>query len=427
MRGVTRGMLVIALLLHSGMLYGNEWPDPRRTDCQSVQENTDASASRAANTTEIDGRPLPIRAEDAFPNLRITLPVVLTHAGDGSRRIFVGSQLGDIHVVPQDRAVEETKVFLDLRPKVVWDEVENEEGLLGLAFHPKYKKNGQFFVYYTTTDAPHTSVISRFRVSATDPDCADPKSEVEIMRIPQPDWNHNGGTLEFGPDGYLYIGLGDGGGTRDPHGNGQNLATLHGSILRIDIDHQSGAQNYAVPKDNPFVDRPGARPEIWAYGLRNVWRMAFDRQTNVLWAADNGEDLWEEIDLITRGGNYGWNLREGKHKFGLQGSAARPDLIEPIWEYRHRPVGSIIGGCVYRGPRVPELQGAYLYADYITGALWALRYDVQRGQVTENRPIQSSGLPVITFGQDEDHEVYVTTNLGGGIIYWFAPLPPTGK
>jgi quinoprotein glucose dehydrogenase len=406
------GVVVIALLI------------PRRTDGQSVQEQADGLAIRPTSTSEVDTRPLPIRAEDAFPNVRITLPVVLTHAGDGSRRMFVGSQLGDIHVFPKDRATEETEVFLDLRSKVVYDEVENEEGLLGLAFHPRYKDNGQFFVYYTTTDAPHTSVISRFRVSATDPNRADPKSEEEIMRIPQPDWNHNGGTLEFGPDGYLYIGLGDGGGTRDPHGHGQNLATLHGSILRIDIDRKAGDQNYAVPKDNPFVDRPGARPEIWAYGLRNVWRMAFDRQTNLLWAADNGEDLWEEIDIIARGGNYGWNLREGKHKFGLQGSEARPDLIEPIWEYRHRPVGSIIGGCVYRGLRVPELQGAYLYGDYITGALWALRYDAQQGQVTENRSIQSSGLPVLTFGQDEDSEVYVTTNLGGGIIYSFAPLAP---
>ena len=392
MRRVTARLFVIALLIHSNLL-----------------------------AVEVDQRPLPLRAEDAFPNLRITLPVVLTHAGDGSRRIFVGSQLGDIHVFPKDRAVEETQVFLDLRSKVVYNEIENEEGLLGLAFHPKYKENGQFFVYYTTTDAPHTSVISRFRVSVTDPNRADPKSEEEILRIEQPYWNHNGGTLEFGPDGYLYIGLGDGGGTRDPHGNGQNLATLHGSILRIDIDHKSGDQNYAVPKDNPFVDRPGARPEIWAYGLRNVWRMAFDRQTNLLWAADNGEDLWEEIDIITRGGNYGWNLREGRHKFGLQGSEARPDLIEPIWEYHHSVGLSIIGGCVYRGPRLKELEGAYLYGDYVTGALWALRYDPQLGQVTENRSIQSSGLPVITFGQDEDGEVYVTTNLGGGIIYWFAP------
>jgi quinoprotein glucose dehydrogenase len=371
---------------------------------------------------EVDQRPLPIGVEDVFPELRIPRPVVLTHAGDGNRRIFVGSQLGEIHVFPKDNKTAETQVFLDLKSKVAFQEIEDEEGLLGLAFHPRYKENGQFFVYYTTTDAPHTSVISRFRVSSAEPNRADPRSEEEILRIPQPYWNHNGGTLIFGPDGYLYIGLGDGGGMRDPLGHGQNLGTLLGSILRIDVDHTSGDLKYAIPKDNPFVDRAGARPEIWAYGLRNVWRMAFDRKTGMLWAADNGEDLWEEIDLITRGGNYGWNLREGRHKFALHGSEARSDLIEPIWEYHHRVGMSIIGGCVYRGPRLPQLDGAYLYGDYVTGALWALRYDPQQGQVTENRSIQSSGLPVITFGEDEDNEVYVTTLLSGGIIYGFTPL-----
>jgi glucose/arabinose dehydrogenase len=371
----------------------------------------------------IDQRPLPLCAENAFPNLRIPRPVVVTHAGDGSRRIFVGSQLGELYVFPKDRDIEEAEVFLDLHAKVVYDEVENEQGFLGLAFHPRYRENGQFYVYYTTTDAPHTSVISRFRVSATDPNRADPASEEEILRIPKPDWNHNGGTLEFGPDGYLYVALGDGGGTRDRYGNGQNLGTLWGSILRIDVDHTSADRHYAVPKDNPFVGRAAARPEIWAYGLRNVWRMAFDPQTNLLWAADNGEDLWEEIDIIAPGGNYGWNLREGKHKFGAKGSDARPDLIEPIWEYHHSVGFSIIGGCVYRGSRLTELQGAYLYGDYVTGALWALRYDVERKQVTANRSIHSDGLPILTFGQDEDREVYATTHLGGGIIYSFAPLP----
>lgn len=371
---------------------------------------------------DIDQRPLPIRAADAFPNVRIARPVVVTHAGDGSGRLFVGSQFGEVYVFPNRRDVEETQLFLNLRAKVVYNDVENEEGFLGLAFHPRYRENGQFFVYYTTTDAPHTSVISRFRVSAADPDRADAQSEEELLRIPQPDWNHNGGTLEFGPDGYLYIGLGDGGGTRDRYGHGQNLGTLLGSILRIDVDHRSESRPYAVPADNPFVDRAGACPEIWAYGLRNVWRLSFDRESGLLWAADNGEDLWEEIDLITRGGNFGWNLREGKHKFGLKGSDARPDLIEPIWEYHHSVGMSIIGGCVYRGARVPALQGAYLYGDYVTGAMWALRYDQERQQVTENRPLHNDGLPVLTFGQDEDREVYATTNLGGGIIYGFEPL-----
>ncbi len=205
---------------------------------------------------EVDQRPLPIGVEDVFPELRIPRPVVLTHAGDGSRRIFVGTQLGEIHVFPKQPDLAETKIFLDIHTKVVYKEVENEEGLLGLAFHPDYKKNGYFFVYYTTTSAPHTSVISRFRVSPDDPDRADPASEEEILRIPQLSWNHNGGTLEFGPDGLLYVGLGDGGRSRDPLGHGQNLATLHGSILRIDVDRKEGAKLYGIPPDNPFVERP---------------------------------------------------------------------------------------------------------------------------------------------------------------------------
>ncbi len=380
------------------------------------------TAPIACLAQEIDKRPANIGVEEAFPNLRIPRPVVLTHAGDGSRRLFVGTQFGAIHVFPVDREVEETKLFLDIRSKVTYKEVENEEGLLGLAFHPQYERNGLFFIYYTTTDSPNTSVISRFRVSADDPDRADPTSEKEILRIPQVSWNHNGGTLEFGPDGYLYVGLGDGGRSRDPLGHGQNLATLHGSILRIDIDAPEGDKTYAIPPDNPFVDRTDARPEIWAYGLRNVWRMAFDRKTGQLWAADNGEDLWEEIDIIQRGGNYGWNLREGRHKFRSSGSGPRDDLIEPIWEYHHRVGMSIIGGCVYRGSRLPTLQGAYLYGDYVVGSLWALRYDAQQKRVTENRAIQGTGLPVMTFGEDETGEVYVTTMLSGGVIYRFKEL-----
>ena len=380
------------------------------------------SAPIACLAQEIDKRPAKIGVEEAFPNLRIPRPVVLTHAGDGSWRIFVGTQFGAIHVFALDRDVEDTKLFLDIRSKVTYKEVENEEGLLGLAFHPQYERNGLFFLYYTTTDAPNTSVISRFRVSADDPDRADPTSEKEILRIPQVSWNHNGGTLEFGPDGYLYVGLGDGGRSRDPLGHGQNLATLHGSILRIDIDCPEGDKTYAIPPDNPFVDRADARPEIWAYGLRNVWRMAFDRKTGQLWAADNGEDLWEEIDIIQRGGNYGWNLREGRHKFSMKGSGPRDDLTEPIWEYHHRVGMSIIGGCVYRGSRLPTLDGAYLYGDYVVGSLWALRYDAQQKQVTENRAIQGTGLPVMTFGEDETGEVYVTTMLSGGVIYRFKEL-----
>lgn len=354
----------------------------------------------------------PYVAERAYPNLRIPRPVIFEHAGDDSDRIFVGSQYGTIHVFPNDQDVSQTKVFLDIESQVEYKDRENEEGLLGLAFHPNYRQNGEFFVYYTTTDAPHTSVISRFRVSPDDPDRADPASEEEILRIPQPAWNHNGGTLVFGPDGYLYIALGDGGGRGDQFNNGQNLGTLLGTILRIDIDNKDPGKPYAVPKDNPFVDREGARPEIWAYGLRNPWRIAFDRKTGTLWAADVGQNTWEEIDLIRRGGNYGWPLREGRHPFDPDRTNPQVELIEPIWEYHHDVGKSITGGSVYRGSRFPDLQGLYFYADYVTGKLWALRYDAQQGKVVANYSFEGDNLPVMSFGEDEAGEIYFTTDVG---------------
>lgn len=367
---------------------------------------------------QVNETPLDVQIERAFPNLSYNRPLVLTHAGDGTNRVFVASQLGKVFVFPDDQDVAEPTTFLDIESRVRYDDKENEEGFLGLAFHPKYKTNGEFYVYYTTTAKPHISVISRFRRSKSDPNRADPASEEEVLRIPQPFWNHNGGTLVFGPDGYLYIGLGDGGYRDDPEGNGQNLGTLLGSILRIDVDDHDRGKGYAIPKDNPFVNRKDARGEIWAYGVRNIWRMAFDRQTGVFWAADVGQDIWEEIDIIERGGNYGWNLREAKHKFGPRGSEGRPDLIDPVYEYHHDVGKSITGGHVYRGQRVPELQGAYLYADYITGKVYALRYDVSRKQVVANQPIAGNVLPVFSFGEDEPGEVYFMTTQG--FLYRFS-------
>ncbi|HVT26602.1 MAG TPA: PQQ-dependent sugar dehydrogenase, partial [Lacipirellulaceae bacterium] len=293
---------------------------------------------------------------------------------------------------------------------------QNEEGFLGLAFHPHYKQNGEFFVYYSakpTRENPHLSIISRFHVSRDNTNRADQNSEEVILRIKQPYWNHNGGTLIFGPDGYLYIGLGDGGLANDPHGNGQRMTTLLGKVLRIDVDHKDPGLQYAIPKDNPFLDRGSkARGEIWALGVRNIWRMSFDRATGLLWAGDVGQDTWEEIDIIRRGGNYGWNLREAMHPFGPTGSPPRRDLIEPIWEYPHSTGKSIIGGNVYRGKLVPELVGDYLYADYVTGQVWALRYDRDKKLVVANRTIQPKGAPILSFGQDDDGEVYFLTQQG---------------
>ncbi len=361
---------------------------------------------------QLDERPLPIQAARAFPNLEFVRPIILTHAGDGTNRVFVASQLGKVYVFPNEQGAEQAELFFDLEDKVSYKDTQNEEGFLGMAFHPKFKDNGELFVYYTTTEVPLMSVISRFKL-AKDGKRIDPKSEEEIMRIPQPFWNHNGGTIAFGPDGYLYIALGDGGKANDPFGNGQNLKTLLGSILRIDVDHKDKGKNYAVPKDNPFIKYPEAQPEIWAYGVRNIWRLSFDRQTGVCWAADVGQDIWEEIDIIVRGGNYGWNLREAKHPFGVGGLATpREDIIEPIFEYHHDVGKSITGGFVYRGKRVPELVGAYLYADYVTGKLYALRYDFDKQIVTANQPIGGNILPVLSFGEDETGEIYFMTTQG---------------
>jgi quinoprotein glucose dehydrogenase len=288
-----------------------------------------------------------------------------------------------------------------------------------LAFHPKFKENGELFVYYTGAyedEKDRKSVISRFRVSKDDPNRVDPATEEVIMTIGQPFWNHNGGTIIFGPDGYLYIGLGDGGKRADPFDNAQNLSTLLGSILRIDVDRRDEGLAYAIPPDNPFVGRDDARGEIWAYGLRNVWRMAFDPPTGLLWAADVGQDIWEEIDIIEKGGNYGWNLREGMHDFepsGAPPAVEMTDLIEPLWEYHHDVGKSITGGNVYRGPSMAELEGAYLYADFVSGRIWALWYDQETKRVTANRAIRETGPAVMTFGEDDDGETYFATQEGG--------------
>lgn len=364
---------------------------------------------------DVDVSPMPVKYAEAFPKLRPRRPVVIANARDGSNRLFVVTQQGVIHAFPNrpDVTEEEVTTFLDIESQVAYSDNQNEEGLLGLAFHPKFKENGLIYVYYTKKEDPHVSVISLFRVSKSDPAKVDPATEQELMRIDQPYWNHNGGTVAFGPDGHLYIGLGDGGKFNDPHMNGQNVQSLLGSILRIDVDHPAPGQKYGIPADNPFVGKaPLAREEIYAYGFRNVWRLSFDRETGALWAADVGQDLWEEINVVKAGGNYGWNLREGRHKFGPAGWDENPRLIDPIWEYHHDIGKSITGGNVYRGKKVPDLSGHYLYGDYVSGKFWALKYDASAQKVTANRPIAGENIPVITFGEDEAGEVYFSDSFG---------------
>ena len=383
---------------------------------------------------EVDDTPLPIKTAIAFPDLQWTgwqgttdagkqyplRPLTLTHAGDGSNRVFVGIQQGVIHVFPNDPKADKTKIFLDIQKQVFYDDKENEQGMLGLAFHPQYKKNGEFFVFYTLKKDKFTNVISRFKVSKDDPNKADPDSEEVLLTIKRPYWNHDGGTICFGPDGYLYIALGDGGDGGDPKKNGQNLKTLLAKVLRIDVDHKDEGKKYAIPTDNPFVGKTDALPEIWAYGLRNIWRMSFDRKTGQLWASDVGQNLYEEIAISVKGGNYGWSLREGRHPFSGQGVDVNKDMVEPIWEYHHAIGKSLTGGHVYRGKRLPELDGYYLYGDYISTKIWGLKYDDAKKRVVANRPIADPNAAILSFGEDEQGEVYLlTTTISGQGIRQF--------
>jgi quinoprotein glucose dehydrogenase len=394
---------------------------------------------------DVDTSPLPIKTVRSFPKLKPRRPVAITNAGDGTNRLFIVSEYGQLLVIPNDQEASETKTFLDIEPQVDYDDKENEEGLLGLAFHPKYKQNGELFMHYTAKSPPHTTIISRFTVSKTDPNQADPKSEEVLFTFTHPYWNHKGGNLAFGPDGYLYTSLGDGGSANDPHRNGQNINTPLGKILRIDVDHKEGGKAYAIPKDNPFAGRSDARGEIYALGLRNVWGMSFDPVTKLFWSADVGQNIWEEIDIIEKGGNYGWSVREGFHKFDRtdlkvttkSGPGRSPDLrnkldpgedqkrIDPIWEYHHDTDGkSITGGAVYRGKRLPDLVGYYVYADYVSGKIWGLKYDEKAKKVTANRPIAGPlldgkpfNIPCMCIGADESGELYLGDSFGQ--IWWF--------
>jgi glucose/arabinose dehydrogenase len=351
--------------------------------------------------------------EDGTPSIPLR-PLVVTHAGDGSGRRFILDQSGMIHLFKPGSVAG--KLFLDLRPEASPWRTYNEEGLLGLAFHPKFEQNGQFFVTYSLKGDKRIEHLSRFKVKPDDPDRADPASEELILAVDQPFWNHNGGSIAFGPDGFLYWALGDGGSSDDPFGNGQKLDTLLGKILRLDVDRRDEGKGYAIPSDNPFVKTPHARGEIFAFGFRNPWQIAFDSATGELWAADVGQDRWEEIDLVTKGGNYGWSGREGTHAFGNRPTVASP-LIGPVWEYDHQIGKSIIGGFVYRGRAIPELVGAYLYGDFVSGRLWGLKLDATTGKAT-NLAIPWGGLPIFGLGSDADGEAYVLTSspMGQGVF-----------
>lgn len=352
-------------------------------------------------------------------------PLYATHAGDGSNRLFVVDQIGIIYVIQNGELLSDP--FLDLTDKIVdLDVTYDERGLLGLAFHPDYENNGRFFVYYSSPKSGeninHESILSEYQVSNNE-NVADPDSERIILRIDQPEANHNGGQLLFGPEEYLYLGLGDGGGAGDQHGtigNGQNKETLLGSIIRIDVDNE---EPYTIPSDNPFIDSEG-RDELYAFGLRNPWRFSFDRNTNELFVADVGQDEWEEINIVEKGGNYGWRILEATHAYDLdladELNIDVNSLQDPIHEYSHSLGRSITGGYVYRGTENPELTGKYIFGDWSSsfvrprGNLFYLK-EVEPGEWQRFNLLSSNfNRFVMSFGEDENGELYVLskTTLG---------------
>ena len=333
-------------------------------------------------------------------------PVFYTEAPDG--RYFIVDQPGRILLV-EDGITQTTPAFLDLQGTAEME--ANEQGLLGLAFHPDYLENGYFFVYYT--DTADNTVVSRFTLDFDNPNEVDPATETIFLQLEQPYRNHNGGMIAFNTDGYLYIGLGDGGSAGDPQENAQNFDTWLGSILRIDVDNPNDDTLYSIPEDNPFAEG-GGLPEIWHYGLRNPWRFSFDTATGDLYIGDVGQNEIEEIDFAlvdSSGVNFGWGNYEANDGFGGRPTIANTEF--PIAEYNHGLGCSVTGGYVYRGSEMPELDGVYFYGDYCTGIVWTLQQN--EDGTWENELFLYTDFTISSFAQDSEGEIYIVNHDGGGI------------
>jgi glucose/arabinose dehydrogenase len=361
----------------------------------------------------------PLQLVNAFPNLTFTSPVLLTHPPDGTNRIFVVQQNGIIRVFPNDSAVTSAKTFLNVSSRI---STGSERGLLGLAFHPNYASNGYFYIDYTQATTGRT-IVARYSVNPANPDTAIFTSEQVLLDIYQPFSNHNGGNIMFGLDGYLYIGLGDGGSAGDPGNRAQNLDSLLGKILRIDVNDTSGGRNYGIPVDNPLIGS-GHREEIFAWGLRNPWRFSQDPVTGTIWVGDVGQGLWEEIDILEKGLNCGWRCYEGNARYDSSGCGPSALYTFPVKVYPHSGGDcSVTGGYVYRGNRRPELVGRYIYADYCTGKIWQFIY--QNGHLVSDSLLIDAPFSISSFGVDQSNELYIC-NFTNGNIQRFAGNPTNG-
>lgn len=387
-----------------------ETPTTPAAEIPVTQGTAEPTAAQAA------GQQVPSDTVSSFPDPAgyiwapvvsgLQRPVDIADLKDG--RMLVLEQPGLIRVVQNNNLLPDP--FLDIQDRV--GSSGNEQGLLGIALHPQFSQNGFFYVNYT--DKKGDTSISRFSVATNDPNRADPNSEKVLLKVDQPYANHNGGVMVFGPDGFLYLGLGDGGSAGDPKGNAQSLDTLLGKILRIDVNN---GDPYANPADNPFANG-GGKPEIWAYGLRNPWRFSFDRLTGDLYIADVGQNQWEEIDVLpagTPGGqNLGWDYREGAHDYeGGPPAGTNLKLVEPVFEYSHSEGCSVTGGFVYRGQNLPEFRGVYLFADYCSGQMWGLLRGADGSY--KSQLLFQTGMNITSFGQDGSGELYIADQKSGGI------------
>ncbi len=358
----------------------------------------------------------------------LNLPVYALHAPEDPARLFIVEKPGRIRILDLVTGELNGEVFLDIDPIVGGTpDPFSDPGLLGMAFHPRYPSNGYFYVHYVSNQLD--THIRRYRVSS-DPDVADPDSGNLIFSLDQPYTNHKGGWIGFGPDGYLYVPLGDGGSQQDPENRAQNLGVLHGKILRLDVDGDDfpgdPSRDYAIPPDNPFVNQPAAADEIWSYGLRNPWRCSFDALSGDLWIADVGQYSWEEIDVQPAGSagreNYGWRCYEGNHEHIVSGCPPPSTMVFPLHEYGHDPDGghSIIGGYVYRGCAIPAVRGSYLFADYISNHVWSLTPGPGRPVVEIRDAEVSPSLDghtvsgIVSFGTDAGGEIYIVEQGAAG-------------
>jgi len=357
-------------------------------------------------TSKVNGSPeppAPYRTENAFPKLqKFAEPLDLTNV-PGGERLAVAERRGKIYSFLVNPKAEKADLVLDLKKTIY-----------AIAFHPQFAKNGHIFITYVLdpdkTD-PKGTRVARFTIDKDKGFRADPASEKLIIEWPS--GGHNGGCLKFGPDGFLYIGTGDGSGIADELQTGQDLSDLLGSILRIDVDRADAAKGYSIPKDNPFVDTKGARPEIYAYGLRQPWRFSFDRASGDFWVGEVGQDLWEMVLRVQKGGNYGWSVQEGTHPFRPERKLGPTPILPPVIEHPHTESRSLTGGYVYHGKRLKDLQGSYIYGDFDTGRVWALRYDGKK--VTSKQELARTPLRLVSFGEDNAGEVYLLDFMGGGI------------